>query len=262
MLSRMTPLSDSRSKRGGTRRTSPRLIVAARDRTTIRELLAEHDVALDGAYRILKGAFPRGERVDRHEWVASLREKVSRVHSDLAWHLFVAERGGKVIGLASGTYVGSVNVAVIGYIAIEPGIRARGLGTRLRSQLRRAFEADAVRITGGPLSAIVGEVGEGNPWLRRLARNPKVLCLDFAYYQPRLRDADEPSRFVFYYESMRRPRRRIAVTELRRLLFAVWRRVYRIPRPMERPAFRAMLRSLEGRRSVGSRHLPPARRNA
>jgi len=255
----MTPPADSRSRSSGSGHTSRPVNGGAKGRTTIRELLDERDPALEGAYRILKEAFHRGERVDRHEWVDSLREKESRVHTDLAWHLFIAERGGKVIGFASGTYVGSVNVGVIGYLAIEPGIRAHGLGTRLRDRLRRAFDADARRVTGRPLAAIVGEVGERNPWLRRLARNPNVLCLDFAYYQPRLRTDDEPSPFVFYYESMRRPRRRIAVTELRRLLFAVWRCVYRIPRPLERPAFRAMLRSLEGRQSVGRRPLPSER---
>jgi hypothetical protein len=41
----------------------------------------------------------------------------------------------------------------------------------------------------------------------------------------------------------------------------MWRRPYRIARPLSRPLFRRMLKALEGRRTIGQRPLPsPARR--
>jgi hypothetical protein len=46
---------------------------------------------------------------------------------------------------------------------------------------------------------------------------------------------------------------------VRRILYAIWRRGYRIAAPMEDHRFRRMLRSLDGRRWVGARALPPAR---
>jgi GNAT superfamily N-acetyltransferase len=227
----------------------------ARGRVTIREIVDEHDPAIGPAYALLKRFFARGERVDRNEWIGSLREGAGRLVSDLVWHLLVAERDGEVIGLASGSYLGSFNVGVIGYLAAVPEARVRGLGSRLRERLRVRFVRDAVRIADAPLAAIIGEVSVGNRWLRNLAARPGVILLDFPYYQPSLREDDAPSSFVLYYESLAPRRTRVPVSELRRLLYAVWRRVYRIPRPLDRPAFRLMLRALEGRRTVGSRIL-------
>ena len=230
-------------------------------RISIRELRDHKDPLLRGAYALLKQTFKRGERVDYSEWVGSLREKAGNLATDFAWHLFVAERDGEVVGLASGTYLGNVNLGVIGYLAIPPEARAAGIGTRLRTRLRRQFARDAERIAGRPLAGIIGEVSATNPWLRRLDRLPEVLVLDFPYFQPSLYDDDAPSPFVLYYESMTGPRQRIPVGELRRVLYTVWRRVYRIGRPLERPAFRAMMRALANRRSVGRRKLPPAKRH-
>jgi len=235
-------------------RSSPNARTA---RITIRELHDPADPALRPAYHLLTRTFHRGERVARHEWESSLEEKSSRLNTDVAWHLFVAEQRGRVVGLASGTYVGNINLGVVGYLAIAPTLRARGVGTRLRGRLRQAFARDAERLSGRPLAGVIGEVSETNPWLRRLASRPEVVILDFPYFQPRLYEDDQPSPFVLYYESMDRLRSRLGAHELRRILFAVWRRVYRIARPLDRPAFRAMLRALEGRRSVGRRPLNP-----
>jgi hypothetical protein len=226
-------------------------------RTQIREIQSPHDSALEGAYALLRRTFHSDERVPLSEWRQSLAERESRVWTDIAWHLFVAIREGDVIGLASGNYLGNVNIGVIGYLAIEPHIRARGLGGRLRLRLRRAFERDALRVTGRKLLGIIGEVAADNPWLRKLASHPRVLPLDFLYFQPRLHPKDKPTPFVLYYESIARPRRSIPVAELRRILYTVWRRVYRIGRPLERPDFRRMIRSLEGRRRVGALRLTP-----
>jgi hypothetical protein len=225
-------------------------------RTRIREVIAPDDPALPRAYALLKGIFSRNERIPQREWRDSLEERTHRVWTDIAWHLFVAERGDEVIGFASGNYLGNVNLGIIGYLAIAPGIRARGLGTRLRQRLIRCFEADALRIARKPLAGLIGEVKESNPWLSRLARRPGVVLLDFPYLQPRLHLFDRASPFVLYYEAIHRPRRRMPTTELRRVLYTLWRRVYRVSRPLGRPEFRAMLQSLDGRTSIGARRLP------
>jgi len=41
------------------------------------------------------------------------------------------------------------------------------------------------------------------------------------------------------------------VAELRRILYTIWRRIYRVSRPLEDPAFLAMLHSFGSRRSIG-----------
>jgi len=230
---------------------------------TLREIREPSDPALTRAYRLLSRSFVDGERVDKREWLGSLREAADGLLSDLAWHLIVAEDpDGAVLGLVSGTYLGSINVGVIGYLATTPEARSRGLGSRLRTRLRAAFTKDAERIRGEPIDAIIGEVSSHNRWLRTLAGRPGVILLDFPYLQPKLRAGDAPSPFTLYYESLRRQRTRLPVTELRRILYAIWRRIYRIPRPLDRPGFRAMLRALEGRRTIGApkRPSPSARR--
>ncbi|MCC7003733.1 MAG: hypothetical protein IT357_16360 [Gemmatimonadaceae bacterium] len=219
----------------------------------IREIVDPRDPALSKAYRLLSRTFEKGERVDRREWVGSLQEGADGLLSDLAWHLIIAEDATQeVVGLVSGTYLGNVNVGVIGYLAISAEARALGLGSRMRGRLRRAFERDALRIAEAPLMAIVGEVSPSNPWLRKLSAREGVLLLDLPYHQPRLRDGDLPSPFTLYYEGIDRPRTRLPVSELRRILFAIWRRIYRIPRPLERPAFRLMMKALDGRRTIGA----------
>jgi hypothetical protein len=230
-----------------------------RNSIRIREITDPRDASLNSAYRLLSSNFPPSERVDKRDWVGSLRENAERVLSDLAWHLIIAEDAdGTVLGLVSGTYLGNVNVGVIGYLAIAAEMRAGGLGSRLRAHLRRACERDALRITGSPLAAIIGEVSPDNPWLSKLRTREGVLVLDLPYFQPRLRDSDLPSPFALYYESLGRQRKWLPVAELRRILYAIWRRIYRIPRPLERPAFRSMMRALEGRRTIGASVARPA----
>ena len=224
----------------------------------IREIVTPDDDAIRAAHDLLRAAFSRHERVSLAEWRATLQERARGVWTDYAWHLLVAERRGRVLGIATGTYLGNVNIGVIGYLAIDASARAAGLGTRLRRRLRAAFLRDARALVGRELAGIVGEVSPDNPWLDALARKPEVLVLDLPYFQPRLHPGDKPSPFVLYYESIGRPRRWLSATEIRRMIYAIWRRAYRISRPLERPAFRRMLRSLAGRNRIGP--LPAYRR--
>lgn len=217
----------------------------------IREIATADDGALAEIHALLRRSFHRHERVSLREWRSTLREKTRGVWTDYAWHLLVAEHGARVVGLTAGTYVGNVNVGIIGYLAIAPEFQAGGLGSRLRARLRHTFERDARQIAGRPLDAVLGEVSADNPWLTSLSRRSNVLILDLPYFQPSLGPGDPPSPYVLYYESLRRPRRYIPAGELRQLLYAVWRRAYRISRPLEHAAFRRMLRSLDGRRRIG-----------
>lgn len=216
----------------------------------IREIVDPKDADLKDAYQLLTTSFRREERVAFRDWVDSLNEKSHQLLADVAWHLLVATQHGRIVGLISGSYLGNVNVGVIGYLTITPEARAGGVGTRLRTRLRERFERDAQRITARPLDAIVGEVSDDNRWLRTLARRPNVLVLDFPYYQPRIHERHQPIRFHLYHESMHRRRSSLPVGELKRILYTMWRRVYRVSRPLDRAAFRTMLRALEDRRTI------------
>lgn len=218
----------------------------------IREIRERNDPALRRVYRFFQRIFPRGELVPFRDWADSIREREAGLWTDLGWHVLVAELQGRVIGAATGNYLGNLNIGIIGYIAVGRGDRAHGLGARLRRRLREMFEQDARRMRRRSLDALVGEVHPRNPWLRHLVRRERAIALDFLYYQPALRG--EPAvPLVLYYQPLRRSRRTVAANELRRLLYTMWRRAYRVPRPLSRREFRRMLGALAGRSRIGQR---------
>jgi hypothetical protein len=223
-----------------------------RGRPVVREVVDPADPAVAKGHRLLRRIFPKVELVSCVEWSHSLRERQQRLWTDLRWHLVIAEAAGRVVGVATGTYLGNVNTGIIGYVAVARSARQLGIGPRLRAKLRSRFERDAQQIRCRPLQAVVGEVRSDNPWLRALLRTERVLALDFPYFQPQLRRGERPVPLVFYYESIGRARRRLSAAIIRRLLYTIWRRLYRIGRPLSDPAFQRILRGLSKRRSVGA----------
>jgi len=213
------------------------------------------DPALRRAHALLRLAFAPDQVVPLKDWRETVRERAGRVWTDLRWHLLVAERRGRVVGMASGTYLGSVNVGMVGYLVLRPSARRLGIGSRLRRRLRELFERDADRLGRAPLAAIVGEVEADNPWLARLVASERALALDIPYAQPSLEPGTGTVPLVLYYQPLGRRITSVPAPMLRRLLYAIWRRIYRVSRPLAHSAFRRMLRALQRRRHVGGR--PP-----
>ena len=229
---------------------------------TYREIVHSTDPAIRRVHDLVRRTFHSNKLVGIHEWRDSLREKEAGLWSDIRWHLVIAELAGRVVGVASGMYLGNINIGVVGYLAVGARARGLGVGSKLRARLRASFHRDARRIAAKPLEAVIGEVRRDNPWLRSLVRNERVLALDFRYLQPKLRPGDKPVSLVLYYEGIARPIRRLASAKLRTILYTTWRRIYRIARPLAHAEFRLMLQDLEGRASIGElrlRDLPPAR---
>jgi hypothetical protein len=225
-------------------------------RLRIREVHAETDPAFRRAHRLLAAIFPRAETVPISAWRHVMRERQAGVWTDLSWHLFVAEYEKRTVGAATGIYLGNVNVGLVGYVAVRSTARSAGIGPRLRWALRLTFQRDARRITGRRLKAIAGEVRPDNPWLGRLVRHGAI-ALDFPYHQPALRSQGKDVPLVLYYQPLHVAGRSIPVEEARRLLYAIWRRAYRVSKPLAHPAFRRMLRAVEGRTRIGQRALEP-----
>jgi hypothetical protein len=232
------------------------------ERVRIRPVRDAADPEFDTGYALLRRTFPRTELLPKRDWRHLMHERNAGLWTDLGWHFLVAERGRRTIGAASGTYLGTVNVGVVGYVAVDARDRSGGIGPRLRRGLRAGFERDARRLGRRGLEAIVGEVAESNPWLRHLVRREGAIALDFPYYQPSLTPRRVTVPLVLYYQPLLTPRRSLSAAWLRRLLYTLWRRPYRVAKPLSRPAFRRMLRALQGRTRVGQRALPPLPRRA
>jgi len=232
------------------------------DRLRLHEIVRSADPAFRRAYELLRRTFPSSELAPSTEFLRTLRERAAGVWTDFLWHMVVGERGQTLLGCATGSYVGSLNIGVVGYLAVRNGMRSAGLGPRLRERLRHAFDVDARHLHGHGVDAILGEVEADNPWLGRLVRYYGAIPLDLPYYQPPVRPTEPEVPLVLYYQPLRRERRRLPVAEVRRLLYAIWRRAYRITAPVEHPRFRKMLKALEGRRWIGAMELPPSRPRA
>ncbi len=235
--------------------------MAARPRVKIREIVRPGDPAVARAHQMLRRYFHSGEVVDRTEWEHSLRERQASLWTDIRWHLVVAEIDSRVVGLATGNYLGNVNHGLVGYLVVTPQARGLMIGPRLRDRLRALFARDAMQIRGEPLEAIVGEVRLDNPWLRSLTRHHMALPLAFSYLQPRLRRGGRVIPLVLYYETFDRPRSRLSSRFLKKLLYTVWRRIYRISRPLQHAAFRRMLRELDRKTYIGRLELPEPKPN-
>jgi hypothetical protein len=227
------------------------------ERLRLRDIQTPNEPALRAAYALLKRTFPPRELVPLDEMKNSLRERSEGVLADLRWHMVVAQRGKSVIGAASGTYFGSINSGIIGYLAVNSRTRTRGLGVRLRNRLRVCFELDALRLRKRRLAALVGEVEADNPWLAHLVRRG-ALVLDFPYVQPSVRPNEPAVALALYYEPLDGKRSSVPASLVRQLVFAIWRRGYRIARPLDDRRFRTMLRSLKDRTLVRARKVRPA----
>jgi len=218
----------------------------------IREIRSPEDRAIGPAHRLLHRMFPRAELLPLRDWRYALRERAAGLWTDLGWHLIAAEVDGRVHGVATANYIGNVNVGMVGYIGVDARGRAGGVGGDLRERLREVLQRDAMRMRGVPLRAIVGEVHAYNPWLRHLVRYSGALALDFPYRQPSIRSAEKTVPLVLYYQGLDRRRRSLRTEEIRRLIYAIWRRVYRVARPVSRRPFQQMLRSLPPGTRIGA----------
>ena len=230
------------------------------ERLRLHEIVHSADPAFRRAYALLRATFPPAELVPSADFLRTLRERTAGVWTDFLWHMVVGERGKTLLGCATGSYLGSLNIGLVGYLAVKSGVRSGGLGPKLRERLRQSFDGDAQRQHGHGVDAIIGEVEADNPWLARLVRYYGAIPLDLPYFQPPVGPAQPEVPLVLYYQPLRRERHRIPVPEVRRLLYAIWRRAYRIAAPLEDRRFRTMLKALDGRRWIGAMELPPSRR--
>ena len=218
---------------------------------TIREVLLAEDSALPKAHRIIASDFAKAEVVSQVEWRDSLLERQARLWTDLRWHLVVAETGSRGLRVATDWYLGNLNAGVIGYLGVARWARGLGLGPRLLGRFVSLFQRDARRVLRRPLQGVIGEIARDNPWLATLHKRNNVVALDFPYLQPSLWHSESPVPLVMYYESLDRVRRGLPAQRVRQALYTIWRRIYRIRRPLADAAFRQMLDALADRTFVG-----------
>jgi GNAT superfamily N-acetyltransferase len=227
--------------------------VEVTDEVTIDDVRDERDPIAHGALKLIERSFPPRERQPLAQIAMEVAEKRLGLLTSPDFHLLAATSSdGAVMGIASGVYLGGLQSGFISYLAVDPDYRDLQLGKQLRARLVDAFRQDADDRDHGELKAVVGEVRLDSPWLQRLVRDRAVLPLDFDYYHAGEDPSLVDSGWILYREPIGDERMELPVGELRQLLYAIWRRAYRMRWPLDSPAFKVMLEELEGRDMIGA----------
>lgn len=220
---------------------------------TIVEVNDERDTAAQQAMALIAEAFPPHERQPLDQLSMELAEKRLELLTSYDFHLYAAvSDAGQVLAVSAGVYLGGVNAGLITYLAVRPEHRTQRLGRHMRIRLIEGFREDARLLEWPELAWVVGEVRLDNPWLQRLVRERGAIPFDLSYYHPGMDPGTATDRWVLYRQPIGDSRVELAPKEVRQLLYAIWRRAYRIRWPLQEDGFRVMLAEIEGRRTIGA----------
>jgi hypothetical protein len=219
---------------------------------SIREIVDERESLADAALQLIADAFERPDRQPLSELRSEIAEKRMDLLSAMDFHMLAAvSPEGEAVGTVAGMYLGGVNAGFITYLTVAPGWRRRKLAPGLRGALVEVFRRDARQSGFDDLDWVLGEVEAGSPWLRRLVRSGGAITFDLTYYHPGMRPGADSRRYILYRQPVGDGRESLPTPLVRRVLYSVYRRGYRVRYPLERPGFQAMLEELEGREWVG-----------
>jgi len=228
---------------------------SARSVVRYRKVLHEADPLFEPAFALYKSAFPPEERMGKTAFVEIMKRKRLGQLSPSNFHLIVAIKEGRVVGMGSGRYIASANIGYVSYLVVDPAHSGQRLGPGIRNHLITSYRHDAELNGYDRLDAVVGEVQADNRWLRILAGRGQVMVLDIDYEQPRLGPDMERVPLVLYYQPLYPMPESLPVQEVVKLVRALYLEVYRMEEPESRPVFQEFLKKLEGRDRIGHRPL-------
>jgi len=215
------------------------------------ELVDEQEVGATAALDLIENTFERRDRQPVEELRSEIAERRLRLTTAQEFHLLAAlddESG--VIAAVTGVYLDGINAGFVTYLAVRDDRRRHGIGRRLRAGLVERFRVDA-RLAGfDELAWVLGEVRLSSPWLKRLVRKRSVVPFDITYYHPGVRPPDRPLH-ALYRQPVGDSGEVVSADLVRRLLYAIYRRAYRVRYPLLHPGFLAMMDQLEGIERVG-----------
>lgn len=222
------------------------------DEARIVEIRDEREPMAEAALAVIADMFAAHERQPISEIRSEIAERRLGMLSGYNFHLLTAlyENDDAPAGTIAGLYLDGVNAGFITYLAVRSQHRGRRLARLLRPRLIEVFRADARREEYDDLGWVLGEVRADSPWLRRLVRTRGAIPFDIRYYHPGM-SLDSDERYILYRQPIGDPRLELPVDLVRRTLFAIYRRGYRVRYPLNRDIFSNMLEQLEGRDYIG-----------
>jgi len=200
---------------------------------------------------LIRSSFDRPDRQPMRELRGEMEEKRLGLLAAMDFHLLAARTpDDEVVGTVSGIYLEGVNAGFVTYLAVAPAWRGRQVGSMLRALLVQRFRDNAMRAEYPELAWVLGEVRADSPWLRNLLERRTILTFHVTYVQPDVSPGEGPE-YVLYRQPLGDERVMLPADEVRRILYAVYRRGYRVSYPLEHPGFQLMLRELDGVHEVG-----------
>jgi GNAT superfamily N-acetyltransferase len=212
----------------------------------------EREPIADAGLALIEEMFAPQDRQALSELRSELAERRLGLFATYNFHMLAAVFAGDddPAGVITGVYLGGVNAGFVTYLAVRRRYRGRRIARLLRPALIDAFRADARAAGHADVAWILGEVRSRSPWLRRLVRTRGAIPFDIDYYHPGMTPGvSEP--YILYRQPMGDTRRELPAGTVRRILYAVYRRAYRVRYPLMRESFAAMIDQLEGRETVG-----------
>lgn len=215
------------------------------------EITDERDAEAREALELIGEAFAPRERQPLDRIAMEIAEKRRGLLTSYDFHLFAAFSGaGKALAVSAGVFLGGVNAGFVTYLAVRKGVRGKRLGRQLRTRLIEEFRADARAAGRSDLAWVVGEVRVENPWLERLVRDRAAIPFAFTYLHPGVEPGEAGEDWVLYRQPVGDTRETLPAEEVKQLLYAIWRRAYRVRWPLERAGFQAMLEEVEARSTL------------
>jgi GNAT superfamily N-acetyltransferase len=229
-------------------------MAAHANRLRISAVSSTRDPLFRRAFSLYSAVFPPSERIGRDYFRNLFEEKALGLLAPFNFHFLVAHQGERVAGFISGTYLAIANLGFVGYLAVRPSAVGRRVGSKLRQRLVQCAQRDALAGGHQGLRGMMGEIEEDNAWLATMRRRG-ALALDLDYFQPSTDGTAVVPLVLYLQPASGRRLRSLSAPDLRRVLYAVYRRLYRIRFPLRHREFRRMMRQIEGRVRVGSRPL-------
>ncbi|HYW12224.1 MAG TPA: hypothetical protein VE871_09705 [Longimicrobium sp.] len=168
------------------------------------------------------------------------------------YHLVaMVDADGRPAAAAAGIWLEAVNAGFITYLAVREDVRGMLLGRGLRAHLVEAIRQEAQRKIGQDPAYTVGEVRRRSPWLQTLVGAGAVIPFAFPYFHPWMPRRSE-GKYILYREPMADARPELSADEVVRLVYAIWRRAYRIRFPLQSETFCYMVQCLEEHGVIGT----------